>query len=243
MRWVISIVIAIAILLPSVSVGEVKTKSNLWNWSADAKHHQAVVQVEVDNARGTGILIRVDEDKPVGRGFEGYCLTAYHVIEKDKERRVIRVTYSDGSVAKRCRVVRSDRESDVAIVHVWVPPNTRPVEMAKVAVRPGDQIEFAGLGGTIELECCLRHFSAKAAAPTSSDEIFADATLLPGDSGGPVFNSQQHVVGVISGGWIWWDGGQKTEAGQVIRTTWPARAANADAIRKLLEGDLSIARK
>ena len=199
--------------------------------------------VEVDNARGTGILIRVDDDKAIGRGFEGYCLTAYHVVEKDEGRRVIRVTYSDGSVAKMCRVVRSDRDSDIAILHVWVPPNTRPVPVAKVGVRYGDRIEFAGLGGTTQLDCCLRHFSAMAAAPTSSNRIFADATLLPGDSGGPVFNTDRQVVGVISGGWIWWDGGLKTDGGHTIRATWPARAANAAAIRKLLDGDLRIARK
>ena len=59
--------------------------------------------------------------------------------------------------------------------------------------------------------------------------------LLPGDSGGPVFNERQEVVGVISGGWFWWDGGVTNSGGSIIQATWPARACNVSVIQKLLD--------
>ena len=66
------------------------------------------------------------------------------------------------------------------------------------------------------------------------EKIFADVPLLPGDSGGPVFNSNREVVGVISGGWFWYDAGVKLPNGSKIRPTWPARASNIDPIRVLM---------
>ena len=71
--------------------------------------------------------------------------------------------------------------------------------------------------------------------PSSFEKIFADVPLLPGDSGGPVFNADHEVVGIISGGWFWWDSGLKTSNGSYIRTTWPARASNVGPIQSMME--------
>ena len=107
--------------------------------------------------------------------------------------------------------------------------------MAKDPIKSGDKLEFAGLGGGSKLNCCSRHFSAKASSPSSLEKIFADAPLLPGDSGGPVFNSDHEVVGIISGGWFWWKSGLMANDGIAsIRTTWPARASNVGPIRTLI---------
>jgi S1-C subfamily serine protease len=77
----------------------------------------------------------------------------------------------------------------------------------------------------------LRSFSATASASTNGETIYADVTLLPGDSGGPLFNSSHHVVGVISGGWYWWNRGIVTAAGNSIPTTWPARTVKIGAFQ------------
>jgi hypothetical protein len=73
-----------------------------------------------------------------------------------------------------------------------------------------------------------------ASPPSTIEKIFADVPLLPGDSGGPVFNSNQEVVGIISGGWFWWNSGVKSDNGSYVRTTWPARASNIGPIQNMV---------
>jgi len=107
--------------------------------------------------------------------------------------------------------------------------------MAKDPIQSGDKLEFAGLGGGSKLDCCIRHFSAVASSPSSLEKIFADVPLLPGDSGGPVFNEKHEVVGIISGGWFWWNSGLMDKDGNAsIRTTWPARASNVGPLKTLM---------
>jgi hypothetical protein len=56
-----------------------------------------------------------------------------------------------------------------------------------------------------------------------------------------VFNSKKEVVGVISGGWFWWDGGVKAADGNALNATWPARASNLNPIQ-LLMADVQTAK-
>ena len=67
-------------------------------WTRAGAHHDTVVKVSVQaaggqglDASGTGVLIRVNHDKPAGRGFEGYCLTAQYVVATDHGGRKIKV--------------------------------------------------------------------------------------------------------------------------------------------------------
>ncbi len=41
-------------------------------------------------------------------------------------------------------------------------------------------------------------------------------------------------MGVISGGWFWYNNGVKTEQGQPIQATWPARASNVAGLAELV---------
>ena len=97
-------------------------------------------------------------------------------------------------------------------------------------------LEFCGYGGNASLDQ-LRHFKAMSESPTNNKQIFASVPLLSGDSGGPVFNAKYQVVGVISGGWFWFDGEtSKNGARQIL--TWPARSSNLKPIVSLVN-DLS----
>lgn len=221
-------------LLPTVASAQIGKETELWKWSSKAKHHNAIVQVSMENGTGTGVIIHADRSKPVAKGHQGYCLTAYHVVEDDDGERNIRVTYRDGQVSARCKVVAFDKKNDVAILWVWVPTSVQPARVAMKNIVAREQVEYAGLGGGSSLKCCLRHFTANASITTTNDKIFADAALLPGDSGGPVFNKRGEVVGVISGGWFWFDGGVRVKNGGSIQTTWPARSTNVAAVRKLM---------
>ena len=189
---------------------------------------------------GTGVVISINQDKPFKGGHEGYILTAWHVIQNDLKDGKIRIGYRNGLRSKGCKVIDHDEDKDVALVWAWVPEGISPAKMANSSVTPGHSLEFAGLGGGSDLRGCIRHFSAVASSPSSLEKIFADVPLLPGDSGGPVFNENHEVVGIISGGWFWFDSGVKTETNSKIPTTWPARACNVGPIQEMI-GKISVA--
>ncbi len=228
---------ALLLSLASSASAQVGKDSGLWEWTKVAAHHSAIVEVHSGGGSGTGVLISIDEDKKIGNGYEGYVLTAWHVVQEDvnaaKPR--IKVKFRKQKVgSKGCRVVQYDEHKDVALIWVWVPEDIKPVPMATQPIESGDKLEFAGLGGGSKLDCCIRHFSATASSPSSLEKIFADVPLLPGDSGGPVFNEDKEVVGIISGGWFWFNSGLKTDGNQSIRTTWPARASNVGPLKSLI---------
>lgn len=208
--------------------------SGLWKWTPVAKYHDSIVEVATSGGTGTGVLIKVDKDKKVKDGYEGLVLTAWHVIQDDIVDGTIKVTYRNKRRAKGCQVVQYDEATDVAVLWVWVPGDVEPAKLATDSVKRGDRLELVGLGGGTNLLSCVRAFEASASPPSTPEKIFADVPLLPGDSGGPVFNQNHEVVGIISGGWFWWDSGLKTASGAYIRTTWPARASNIGPIQSMI---------
>lgn len=208
--------------------------SGLWKWTPPAEYHQSIVEVSTQGGSGAGVVISVDKDKVVKDGHEGYVLTAWHVIQDAIENGEIKVTFRNSRRAKDCKVVLHDEQTDVALLWVWVPTDIKPAVLASKPVTRGDKLELVGLGGGTDLTHAVRAFEAEASPPSSDEKIFADVPLLPGDSGGPIFNEDHEVVGVISGGWFWWDSGLTTPSGASIRTTWPARASNIGPIRAMM---------
>ena len=208
--------------------------SGLWEWTPYEKYHDTIVEVSTEHGSGTGVLIRVDKSKEIKGGYEGLVLTAWHVVQDDAVDGKIKVTYRSKRRARGCQVVEHDEAKDVALLWVWVPKGIEPAELATASVKRGDKLELVGLGGGTKLADCVRCFRSEASPPSTIEKIFADVPLLPGDSGGPVFNSKHQVVGIISGGWFWWDSGLKTESGAYIRTTWPARASNVGPLQTML---------
>ena len=225
---------AASFLLANPVFAQVGKDSGLWQWTDVAPHHQSIVQITSGGGTGTGVVISINKEKPIKDGYEGYCLTTWHVVQDDNGAGEIKVKYRNGRKAKTCRVVQHDESKDVALLWIWVPADIEPAKVATESIKGGDVLELAGLGGGSDLKCCVRHFSAVASPPSSGEKIFADVPLLPGDSGGPVFNENHEVVGIISGGWFWYDGGVTLPNGSNINATWPARASNIDPIRVLV---------
>lgn len=212
--------------------------SSLWKWSDAKPHHESVVMIRVGQATGTGVVLYVDKDSPQDDGYLGFCATANHVVDFARRNgEEIRVQYSNDKrdIASECSVVRRDRDLDVAVLWVWIPKNVEPARLATRRAKPGDPVEFVGLGGKSSLDQGLRHFDGKASAPTKGDFIYADQALLPGDSGGPIFDRRGRLLGVISGGWFWWSHDKiKTDYDQPLRATWPARGSNLIPLAKLI---------
>ncbi len=231
-----SIVFVVGVLTVCPVYAQVGLETGLWKWTTPQPHHESVVEVLTPTGNGTGVVIAICEDKPFKQGHEGFVLTAWHVIQDHIKSREIKVGYRNGKRAAGCKVVQYDKEMDIALLWVWVPQSVAAAKLASQPICHGTSIEFAGLGGGSNLKDNLRHFSGVASSPSNHQKIFADVSLLPGDSGGPVFNDQNEVVGIISGGWFWWDGGVvATTTKSHVPTTWPARACNVSPIHKLLE--------
>ena len=208
--------------------------SGLWKWTPVADYHNAIVEVSTSGGSGTGVLIKVDKERKVKDGYEGLVLTAWHVIQDDIVDGKIKVKYRNKRRAKGCVVVEYDEATDIAVLWVWVPADVEPAKLATEPVKRGDKLELVGLGGGTNLHNCVRAFESSASPPTKLEKIYSDVPLLPGDSGGPVFNDRHEVVGIISGGWFWWEAGIRTASGSIIRTTWPARASNVAPIQSMM---------
>ena len=216
-------------MVASVAAQTAQVERGFWSWTESSDHHKAVVQVTTDSGAGSGVLVHVFRTRRVGKGYEGLVLTAHHVVSDAK---LVKVAYQNGKKAKDCTVVSVNKDVDVAFLRVWVPDGAKEVPLAKAAARPGDTLEFCGYGGGLPLDQ-LRHFKATSDDPTNTKQIFSSVSLLSGDSGGPVFNSQGQVVGIISGGWFWFDGAS-SKSGLRQTLTWPARSSNLDPILKLV---------
>lgn len=224
--------VAVACCFNPTAVGQNKNIVR-WQWTGDATHHEAVVQVSLDGAHGTGVVVHVDKTRRRKDGFLSHVLTANHVVEADEDHGRIKVRYNDGTIAKKGKILEQDKRHDIALIETWAPPETVVVKMATRPATNETYLEFAGLGGGADLKT-LRHFSGRATQPTNDNIVYADATLLPGDSGGPVFNGSGELVGIISGGWFWWDGGATNASGTPILSTWPARASNVNAVSAVM---------
>ena len=191
--------------------------------------------METSHGSGTGVLVQVDKSKKIKDGYEGLVITAWHVVQDDYVDGTIKVGYLNGRRARDCQVLEYDEAKDVAALWVWVPAkDVEPLELATQGFRRGDQLVYVGLGGGTNIKDGVRSFEGNASPPTTIEKVFADLPLLPGDSGGPVLNSKNQVVGIISGGWFWWDSGLRSASGGYISTTWPARASNVGPIQTML---------
>ena len=227
----------VAIILccsPGIALAQEERGPSLWQWTDKASHHESIVKISIDGAVGTGVVVFKDLDQPSGSGYLGQCLTALHVVARDKGRKAIRVSYRNGRVSKNCEVVFKDAKLDVALLKVWIPDDIPAANVASMRIQPGDPIEFTGLGGGTKLKL-LRHFRSKAADPTDKSQIYANVSLLPGDSGGAVFNKKNELVGIVSGGWFWWHDQRVTRSTTTnTQATWPARACNLDGLQTLI---------
>ena len=228
----------VALSLIQSSSAQVGSDTTHWKWTPSAAHHDAVVQVKTETGVGTGVIVHVFKTRPVAGGFEGLCLTANHVVSDSVEKQTIKVVYGNGKKAKRCKVVSSNEDFDIALLWVWVPATIEPAVVAPAGVEPGETLEFSGLGGGSTLKS-IRHFGSESQSPTDHNLIYASVALLPGDSGGPVFNAKSQVVGIISGGWFWFDGGVKSRSGHTVNVTWPARACNRDPLAALVTAGIA----
>ena len=155
--------------------------------------HPAVARIVVPEegatSYGSGTLIDVRE------GF-GLVITNWHVVRDATGPIEVRFP---GGFSSKARSLKVDPDWDLAALVVWKPP-IEPVQLATIAPRPGDQLTICGYGQGIYRSVtgrCTQYYAPRTDLPQQMVEL--DVEARQGDSGGPIFNRQGQLAGVLFG--------------------------------------------
>jgi serine protease Do len=153
---------------------------------------QGVVRRVKAGSLGSGFLISSD----------GRIMTAAHVVHVADE---VSVRFVTGDVV-RAKIIASDPGSDVALIQAEsVPDGVQPARVGNSDVaRIGDQVFVVGAPYGISHSLTVGHISAR----RTPNQLFGgfeqvellqtDAAINQGNSGGPMFNMQGEVIGIVS---------------------------------------------
>jgi S1-C subfamily serine protease len=141
---------------------------------------------------GSGVLI----------SQSGRILTAAHVVEAADR---VTVKFAAGAVVP-ARVVAADPMADLALIEAIRVP--RDAIVARLGdsdkVEVADQVFVVGAPFGISETLTVGHISARRASRADPGDLVpvemfqTDAAMAPGSSGGPMFNMQGEVVGIVS---------------------------------------------
>jgi serine protease Do len=212
-RWCF---LACAVLIQPILPASASVWSAWFTGRAQQTPHPAVVRVSVQEqdgiSQGSGTLVEIREQY-------GLVVTNWHVVRDASGG--IQVIFPDG-YRSAARVLSTDRDWDLAALLIWR-PSVKPVPLAPRAPRPGERLTIAGYGpGNYRAVDgrCTQYVSPGANLPFEMVEVSARARQ--GDSGGPIFNADGQLAGVLFG-----SGGGTTSgsfAGRVqsfLATAWP----------------------
>jgi S1-C subfamily serine protease len=144
-----------------------------------------------------------------GSGFilnkEGLILTNYHVIEGTERRSgSVEVTLFDKSKHK-AQVVTVDKGHDLALLKIDA-PGLQPATLAETStgLTVGQRVYAIGnpfgLSGTMTrgIISAIRSVRSPQNGNPIEDAIQTDASVNPGNSGGPLLNSRGEVIGITT---------------------------------------------
>jgi hypothetical protein len=138
---------------------------------------------------GSGTLVHV-------HGEYGLVLTNWHVVASATEP--VSVAFPDG-FRSTARIARLDSNWDLAAL-VIRRPNAEPVPLSDRPPQPGDPLTIAGYGkGSYRAARgrCTQYLAPGKDQPFEMVEVSVMARQ--GDSGGPIFNDQGELAGVLFG--------------------------------------------
>jgi S1-C subfamily serine protease len=154
----------------------------------------AFIQAEQASGAATGSGFVIDDD--------GHILTNAHVVEGAQN---IEVEFGDDGNTRTAELVGMDPSTDVALLHVDDNDDLTPLELGdSSSVEIGDPVVAIGNPFGLDRTVTTGIVSAKQRqiqAPNGfsiSDVIQTDAAVNPGNSGGPLLDSQGRVIGINS---------------------------------------------
>ncbi|RLS38649.1 MAG: peptidase S1 [Planctomycetota bacterium] len=160
------------------------------------EYGEGVVMVETPSGLGSGFIIN----------DRGYCVTNYHVIEKETRLAVVIFDKTDaGDFVKRriteVKILAMNPYFDLALLQI---PPVEGFKLTTVALAPdtnqkeGDTV-FA-IGNPLGLDRSVSQgiISTRARNFDGITYIQTTAEINPGNSGGPLFNSRGEVIGVTN---------------------------------------------
>jgi S1-C subfamily serine protease len=131
-------------------------------------------------------------------GPNGLVVTNTHVIEQAND---IAVTLSDGRRFKGTRVT-ADPDSDIAVLRIAVPDlvaipmgNSDILEVGDYVIAIGNPF---GMGTTVSHGIVSALHRSGLHLSGAQDFIQTDASLNPGNSGGPLINLRGELVGIVT---------------------------------------------
>ncbi len=143
-----------------------------------------------------------------GSGFivseDGYILTNYHVVEDAYQRKLdIQVMTYDGT-AYNATIVGVEPSNDVAVLKIEAHGLNAAVLGSSDSIRVGDSIYAVGNPlGELEFSMSTGHVSAlgrviQTQESESINMFQIDAAVNEGNSGGPVYNAEGDVIGIVT---------------------------------------------
>ena len=181
---------------------KVRGPTAAWRYERAVGYRAAVVRIQGrDTVRvsslGSGVLVRW--------GKRIVVLTARHVV---KDAKTVIVRFHNG---KRCRarVIKVNVRWDCAVLDIGgvVPDGIEPAEFAfggDASFKDGDRLESCGYGPDGKLAVNIGLFKGYRRSTATPDDGPDDWMVISGharggDSGGPVFDRQGRVVGILWG--------------------------------------------
>lgn len=164
---------------------------------------------ELAETFGEGVVL-VQTPSGLGSGFvineQGYCVTNYHVVEKET-RISVTIFHKTGTgeferrLVSDVKIVALNPFFDLALLQIPEQKDFpfRPVYVAsKSDLREGDEV-FA-IGNPLGLERSVSQGIVSTRNRNFNGQVFIQTTcqINPGNSGGPLFNMRGEVVGVTN---------------------------------------------
>ena len=167
--------------------------------------YSRTISAVVDRVAPSVVNIRVisgEHGQGSGSGFiiarDGFILTNSHVVRGARE---MEVTLHDARVF-RAQLIGADPETDLAVIRIDAPDlqqarlaDSSRIRVGQVAVAIGSPYGFQQTVTSGIVSALGRSMRAESGR-LMDDIIQTDAALNPGNSGGPLLNSEGEVIGV-----------------------------------------------